>query len=238
MSCPAKFLPYKIGLLFLLVLCWTSNVPAQQCKLKIDQIGNAPELRGFRLWMTFDEVKARVPQVRFGAPDEFGVTKSSINPSYDSAFDQAGFADVRTISFDFLDGKLTTLWIGYENSFKWPTLDEFVGGISKSLNLPVAWSPKKNGKQIQCAGFTVFVSIIAGGPGVRLSEDAAEATIAQRREDAAAAAEALVIGDTKTKFYYSAGCEALEDVPPLNRISFKDKEEAEQAGYKVAKACQ
>lgn len=238
MSCPAKFLLHKIGSLFLLVLCWTSSVPAQQCKLKIDQIGNAPELRGFRLWMTFDEVKRRVPQVRFGEPNEFGVTKTTINPGYDSSFDQASFADVRTISFDFLDGKLTTLWIGYHDSFKWPTVDEFVGGISKSLNLPDAWTPKKNGKQIQCDGFTVFVSIIAGGPSVRLSEDAAETTIAQRREDAAAAAEALVIGDTKTKLYYSAGCEALEDVPPLNRISFKNKEEAEKAGYKIAKACE
>jgi len=238
MSCPAKLFLYKIGLLFLLVLCWTSSASAQQCKLKIDQVRNAPELHGFRLWMTFDEVKARVPQVRFGAPDEFGVTKFSISPSYDTSFDQASFADVRTISFDFLDGKLTSLWIGYENSFKWPTVDEFVGGISKSLNLPGAWSPKKNGKQIQCDGFTVFVSIIAGGPSVRLSEDAAEATIAQRREEAAAAAEALVIGDTKTKLYYSAGCEALEEVPVLNRISFKDKDEAEKAGYKVAKECE
>lgn len=237
MNCPAKFLLYKTGLLFLLVLCWTS-ASAQPCKLKIDQIANAPELRGFRLWMTLDEVKARVPQVRFGAPDEFGVTKSSINPGYDSSFDQASFADVRTISFDFLDGKLTTLWIGYENSFKWPTVDEFVDGIGKSLNLPAAWSPKRNGKQIQCDGFTVFVSIIAGGPSVRLSEDAAEATIAQRREDAAAAAEKLVIGDTKTKLYYSAGCEGLENIAPLNRVSFKDKEAAEQAGYKLAKACE
>jgi hypothetical protein len=238
MSCLAKLLLYKIGLLFLLVLCWTSSVFPQQCKLKIDQLGNAPELRGFRLWMNFDEVKARVPQVRFGAPDEFGVTKSSINPSYDSSFDQASFADVRTISFDFLDGKLTTLWIGYENSFKWPTVDEFVDGISTSLKLPAVWSPKKNGKQLQCDGFTIFVSIIAGGPSVRLSEDAAQATIAQRREEAAAAAEALVIGDTKTKLYYSAGCLALEDVPQLNRINFKNKEEAEQAGYKLAKACE
>lgn len=237
MSCPAKFLLQKIGLLFLLVLCGTS-ASAQPCKLTTGQMVNAPELRGFRLWMTFDEVKARVPQVRFGAPDEFGVTKSSINPGYDSSFDQAGFADIRTISFDFLDGKLTTLWIGYEQSFKWPTVDEFVDGISKSLNLPAAWSPKKNGKQIQCDGFTVFVSIIAGGPSVRLSEDAAEATIAQRREAAAEAAEKLVIGDTKTKLYYSAGCEALENIAPLNRVSFKDKEAAEQAGYKLAKACE
>jgi hypothetical protein len=237
MNGPAKSLLHKIGLLLLLVLCWAS-VSAQQCKLKIDQLGNAPELRGFRLWMSFDEVRTRVPQVRFGSPDEFGVTRTSINPGYDPSFDQASFADVRTVSLDFLDDKLTTLWIGYENSFKWPNVDEYVAGISKSLNLPAAWTPKKNGRQMQCDGFTVFVSMIAGGPSVRISEDAAEATIALRREQAAEAAEKLVIGNIKTKLYYSAGCDGLENIAPLNRISFKDKEEAEKAGYTLAKACE
>ena len=78
MSCPAKFLPHKIGLLFLFLLCWTTGAAAQRCSLKVDQLPNVPELRGFRLGMTFDEVKARVPQVRFGGADEIGLTKTSI----------------------------------------------------------------------------------------------------------------------------------------------------------------
>ena len=238
MSCPSKFLLLKIGLLVSFVVCVSGNASAQQCSLKADQMANASELRGFHLGMTFDEVKARVPQVRFGDADEFGVTKTSISPSYDPSFDQASFADMRTISFDFLDGKLTTLWIGYEGSFKWPTVDGFVDGISKSLKLPAAWSPRKNGKQIQCDGFTVFVSLIAGGPSVRFAEDAAEASIALRREQAAEAAELLVIGDATTKLYYPAACDALEHVAPVNRINFKDKDEAEKAGYKLAKACE
>ena len=238
MSCPAKFLLHKIGFLFLFVLCAAGIAPAQRCTLKPDQLPNVPELRGFRLGMTFDEVKTRAPQVRFGGADEIGVTKTSINPGYDQRFDQASFPDVRTISLDFLDGKLTTLWIGFESSFKWPTVDEFIQGISKSLSLPPTWSPKRTGQQIQCDGLTVFVSMIGGGPSIRLSDDAADALIATRREEALEAAESLVIGDTRTKLYYSAGCEALENVAPLNRIRFKDKEEAEKAGYKLAKDCE
>jgi hypothetical protein len=237
MSRPAKFFLPKIGLLFLFVLCWTTSAPAQQCSLKLDQLVTAAELRGFRLGMTFDEVKKRVPQVRFGHADEFGVTKTSISPSYDLRFDQASFADVRTISLDFLDGKLTTLWIGYERSFKWPTVEEFVGGISKSLNLPNAWAPKKSGRQIQCDGFTLFVSMIAGGPSVRLSDNAAEEAIAMRREQAAEA-DSIVVGDTTTRLYYSVSCSALQNVAPPNRINFRDKDEAEKAGYKLAKACE
>jgi hypothetical protein len=188
--------------------------------------------------MTFDQVQAREPLVRFGRADEIGVVKTSINPLYDQRFDQAKFAGVRTISFDFLDGKLTTLWIGYENSFKWQTIDDFVTGISKPLTLPPTWAPTRGGKQLHCDGFTVLVSLIAGSPSIRLTDDAADEVIATRREEAAAAAEARVTGDRMTKVYYPADCEAAENVSVQNRIVFKDKEEAEKAGYKLAKGCQ
>lgn len=214
------------------------SISAQQCSAQSDQLSDAPELRGFRLGMTFDQVKARVPQVQFGRPDEIGLTKTSINPLYDPRFDKAAFADIRTISFDFLDGKLTTLWIGYESSFKWQSADEFVRGISKSLSVSGSWSPKRGGQQLRCDGFTVFVALIAGSPSIRLSDDAADETIAVRREEVTAAAEARVIADKITKLYYPADCEAAENISPPDRIVLKNKEEAEKAGYKLAKDCQ
>jgi hypothetical protein len=237
MTFQSKFPFPKINLIILFVLCSASSASAQQCSLKIEQLTDAPELRGFRLGMTYDQVKARVPQIQFGRADEIGVTKTSINPFYDSRFDQASFADVRTISLDFLDGQLTTLWIGYESSFKWQTVNEFVRGISKSLNVPAAWSPKKGGQELRCDGFTVLVSLIAGNPSVRLTDDVADQTIAARREEAAEAAESMVIGDKSTKLYYPSDCDAVENVTPPNRITFKDKDEAEKAGYKLAKEC-
>ena len=213
---------------------------AQQptCVLKIDQLADSAELRGFHLGMTYDQVKARVPQVQFGNADQFGVAKTSINPYFDPRIDKAGFADVRTISLDFLDGRLVTLWIGFESTFKWKSLDEFVAGMSKSLNLPAAWSPKRGGRQISCAGFSVFASLIADGPDIRLTDETAQETIATRREEAAQAAEALVIGDQRTKLYYPAGCAGLESIAEPDRVRFKDKDEAEKAGFKLAKDCQ
>ncbi len=223
---------------FLLCFIPVASASAQQCAVTSDQLPQSSELRGFRLGMTFAQVKAIVPQIQFGRADEIGVTKTSINPLYDPRFDRVAFADVRTISFDFLDGKLTTFWIGYEASFKWQTVDDFVGGISNSLKVPASWSPKRGGQQLQCVGFTIFVSLIAGSPSVRLSDDAADETIAARREEAAAAAEARVLADKNTKLYYPADCDAAEDIPALNRIVFTNKEEAERAGYKLAKNCQ
>jgi hypothetical protein len=227
----------------MLALCSVTTVSAQQsaCSAKIDQLPDAPELRGFHLGMTYDQVKARVPPIQFGRADQFGVAKTSINPSFGPQFEKTSFADVRTISLDFLDGKLVTLWIGYESTFKWQKLDEFVNGMSKSLSLPATWPPRRGGQQLTCDGFSVFASVIAGSPGIRLSEDAAQETIANRREAAAAAeeaAEAAVIGDQRTKLYYPADCSAREKVPEASRVTFKDKDEAEKAGYKPAKDCQ
>ena len=238
MTLQSKFTFFKFSLSLLIVFCWAASASAQHCNLKIDQVANAPELRGFRLGMNFEQVKARVPPVQFGRTDNVGVTKTSINPLYDSRFDKASFADVRTISLDFLDGTLTTLWIGFESSFKWRTVDQFVAGITKSLNVPASWSPKKGGQELRCDGFSIFVSLIAGSPSVRLTDDAAEETIAARREEAVAAAESMVLGDKSTKVYYPANCDAGENISPLNRLTFKDKDEAEKAGYKLATDCQ
>ena len=213
---------------------------AQQthCSLRLERLPDASELRGFHLGMTYDQVKARVPQIRFGRADEFGVSKTSISPFFDPRFDKANFADVRTVSLDFLDGKLVTLWIGYESTFKWKTLDEFVAGISKSLNLTAEWAAKRGGRQLSCEGFSVFVSMIGGGPSIRITDEAAQEIIAARREAAAAAAELIVIGDKATRLYYPSDCSALENVAVSNRVTFKDKDEAEKAGYKIAKDCQ
>lgn len=224
----------------LILLCLVSapSTSAQQCTLRSDQLSDAPELRGFRLGMTFDQVKTRVPQVEFGRPDEIGLNKTSVNPLYDPRFDKAFFADIRTISFDFLDGKLVSLWIGYEGSFKWQSVDEFIAGISKSLNLPTGWVPRRGGQQLYCNGFSLFVKLIAGSPSLHLIDEVASATVATRREEVTAAAEARVIADKITKLYYPADCEAAENIAPPDRVVFKDKEEAEKAGYKIAKDCQ
>jgi hypothetical protein len=91
---------------------------------------------------------------------------------------------------------------------------------------------------LTCEGFSVFASIIAGSPSIRILDGPAQETIATRREEAAAAAEAMVIGDQRTKLYYPSDCAALENLAEAGRIKFKDKDEAEKAGYKLAKDCQ
>ena len=230
----------KLVLLIFVSLSACSILTAQQsgCSLKIDQLKDAPELFGFHLGMTFEEVKARSSLIKFPRADKFGVVKTSINPHYDPQSDKTQFADVRTISFDFLDGKLVTLWIGFEETYKWPGLVEFVAKLSKSLNVPAEWPEKRNGRQLACDGFSLFASTIARGPSIRVTDEVAQTVIADRREKDAESAEAEVIGDTRTLSYYPSDCAARDDVPVVSRIVFKNKQEAETAGYKLAKACQ
>lgn len=230
----------SLTLLFLVALCWCATAKAQPdtCSLKPDQLKEAPELFGFHLGMTLDQVKARSALIKFGPPDQFGVIKTTINPHYEPQFDKTVFADVRTISFDFLDGKLVTVWIGFEAAYKWPKLDEFIANISKALDVPGHWPIKRNGQQLTCDGFSLFASIIARGPSIRVMDEVAQDLIAGRREKAAELEETQVIGDTRTLNFYPANCAARAKVPTGSRTVFKNKEEAETAGYKLAKACQ
>jgi hypothetical protein len=234
--------------LVLFLLC-ASAVCAQesQCTTKLADLPAAPELMGFRLGMTTDQVKARVPQVLFAKADDFGVAKTSINPDFDTRIDKASFPGVRTISLDFLDGRLTSLWLGFDSSFKWKTVPEFIKGISESLRLPNAWTTwRTRGQQLRCADFQMTATIVAEGPSFRIVDEAAEQTVAARRqakeEQESGESEQTdqteaVIADKKTRVYFPHGCEPDKEIKEADRIVFGTKEEAEQAGYKLAKSC-
>jgi len=217
-----------------------------KCTLKLSDLPVSPELFGFHLGMTTEQAKARVPQVDFGRVDPFGVSKTSINPDFDSRIDKASLNGVRTVSLDFLDGRLTSLWFGYDSTFKWTTVPDFVTGISQSLHLPEAWRPWKiRGQQLSCADFQMTVIIVAEGPSFRIIDQTAEETIAARRsakeeQDSAAeeAAAGEIVADKKARVYYLDGCLPAQEIKEADRVAFNSREEAEKAGYKLAKNCQ
>jgi hypothetical protein len=222
-----------------------------QCTQKLATLPAAPELFGFRLGMTRDEIKQWVPQTVFPRGDPFGVVKTTINPHFDPKIDQAKFAGVRSISLDLLDDRLSSLWIGYDETFKVQTMDELVKLISASLQVSGPWSSwKSRGQQLRCADFQLVVSTLASGPSLRLFDVGAEDTIAARRqakEEQDSAAEAAaneateqapeIVGDKQTKTYYPNGCQPAKEIPAANRTVFKTAEEAEKAGFKLAKNC-
>jgi hypothetical protein len=229
----------RLGSIVLFTLCVCGYLKAQpkSCSVKLDQLGQPPELFSIRLRMSEEEAKQVLPLLALGRADQLGLMRTSFNPHYDPHVDDKAFPDVRTISLDFLDGRLATVWIGYESTFKWPKLDEFVTNFSKSLGLPADWPVKRNGRELRCDGFAVFAVPIAGGPSLRISDEAAQTLFDARREAALEAAESEVIGDSRSKRYYPSDCSARDSVQQGSRIVFKNKEEAEKAGYALSKDC-
>lgn len=238
--------------LFPLLLLVLAQSASGQCTKKVSELPAAPELSGFQLGMTKEQIKARVPQTKFGHADPFGVTKTTINPYFDETIDKTKFQGVRSISLDLLDEKLTSIWIGFDETYKVHTIEEFVKLISQSLQVNGAWSPyRSKGQQLRCADFQLIVTTVAGGPSFRLLDTGAEDLVAQRRqlkeEQDAAAAEAAaaadnteeseIIGDKQSKTYYPNGCQPAKAIADANRVAFKTTAEAEKAGFKAAKNC-
>jgi len=241
------------ALLFpLLILLLAESAPAQ-CTKKMNELPAAPELLGFHLGMTKEQIKARVPQTQFGRADHFGVTKTTINPYFDPSIDKTKFEGVRSVSLDLVDDRLTSLWIGFDETFKIKTADEFIKTISQSLQVNGNWSSwRAKGQQLRCADFQLIVTTVAGGPSLRLLDTAAEDLIAERRrvkeeQDSMAEANATasetagaaveIIADKKSKTYYPNGCQPEKEISAGNKVVFKTAAEAEKAGFKVAQNC-
>jgi len=231
---------------FILVCPIIAIAQENKCTMKLAELTDSPELFGLHMGMTEGQVKERVPQVRFPPATDFGLAKTTINPDFDPSIDKASFPGLRTISLDFLDGRVTSLWFGFDSSYKWHTVPEFVGGISRALRLPDAWTDwKLRGQQITCIDFVMNVSVVAEGPSFHIIDQAAEKLIAERRaakEEEHSASEdepaSEIVGDLKDKVYYVAGCLPLHTIPEKDRLVFKSREEAEKAGYKLAGRCQ
>lgn len=238
-------------LLFPLLLLLLAPSASGQCTKKLAELPAAPELLGFQLGMTKEQIKAKVPQTRFGGADPFGVAKTTINPDFDPTIDKTKFEGVRSVSLDLLDDRLTSLWIGYDESFKAKTVEEFVKLISQSLQLTGNWSPyRSRGQQLRCSDFQLLVTIVANAPSFRLLDIGAEDTVAQRRQakeeqDALAEAgaqqeenEEVITGDKQSKTYFPNGCQPTKPLAENNKIIFKTTADAEKAGFKLAKHCQ
>jgi hypothetical protein len=240
--------PKTVALVLVLISAARASGQDGPCSVKLVDLQQAPELMGFQLGMTTDQIKARVPQVVFGQTDDLGSSKTTINPDFDPRINKTTFPGVRTVSLDFLDGRLTSLWLGYDGTFKWQSVDDFVKGISQSLRLTSVWLPwRSRGQQLKCVDFQITITLVADGPSFRIVDQSAEDTLAARRdakaEQESTSAEGIdesqeILGDKDSKTYYTGGCQPAKEIAESNRVVFKNRGEADRAGYRRAKDCQ
>ncbi|MFL6546973.1 MAG: hypothetical protein ACJ8LM_17555 [Candidatus Udaeobacter sp.] len=131
--------------------------------------------------MTPVEVKAIVPVLLVPPPDEFGLSKTSFSPDFAESLDKSQFESIRTVSLEFVDGRLASIWVGYKDSFKWQTIDSAIDGLTKELQLPNGWQPKARERQLVCADFRLAISSVSGGASIRLVDDVAKQLWQDRR---------------------------------------------------------
>ena len=145
------------------------------------QLSNVPELKSLRPGMTVDEVKAVVPSLEMGMPDEFGLSKTSFSPDFNPKINKAAFQGVRTVSLDFLDGRVSSIWIGYNETSRLKSIEDVVKAMSQALKLRAAWETKGRGQQVTCGELAIYVNMVAGSPTLRITDETARETWEKRR---------------------------------------------------------
>lgn len=176
----------KLITIIVLLLTSAAIASAQEnkCTLKLSDLKKTPELYGFRIGMTLEQIKAIVPSLQPGNVDELGFSTTSFSPDFNPQVNKAVYKGVRTVSLEFLDGKLFMLWIGFDGSYKWKTLDELVRGMGAALGLPVgAWSVTSPKPVVECDDFEIAASMIAGAPSIRINDKTARDLWEQRRAE-------------------------------------------------------
>jgi hypothetical protein len=173
----------KLAFTLTLIFACTSAAIGQEsrCVIKLAELPSAPELRGFRVGMTVEQVKARLPKLQIRPADEFGVTSVNIFPDYESGIDKTAFEGVRSISLDVLDGRVFSIWIGYDKTFKWQTIDEYVTGITTALKLSNSWRSKFRTRLLDCSDFTVAVIPVGESPSIKIIDKAAKELLDKRQ---------------------------------------------------------
>ncbi|HKQ54001.1 MAG TPA: hypothetical protein VJT74_16615 [Pyrinomonadaceae bacterium] len=165
-----------------MIICACAAVAQDgKCTLKLAELTTSPELRGFRVGMTVEEVRARLPKAQFPRADEFGFASLNIFPDYEQGIDKKSFEGVRTVSLEFMDNKVSAVWLGYDKTFKWQTIDEFVAGITPALKLPNLWRSRFRNRLMDCADFTVAVIPVGDSPSIKITSDAARALLDERK---------------------------------------------------------
>jgi hypothetical protein len=173
----------KLALILALLITGSLQLSAQEtrCSLKLTELPSIPELRGFHPGMTIDEVRERLPKVQIRRADEFGFTTFNIFPDYETAIDKKAFENVRSITLEFLDGRASMVWIGYDNSFRWQTVDEFTSALTAALKLPLAWRSKFRTRVLVCADFTLTVIPVGESTSLKITDEAARELLEKRK---------------------------------------------------------
>ena len=102
------------------------------------------ELRGLRVGMSIAEVKTKIPTLKPDPPDEFNSATAFVRVKSDRYLSALpSLKDVRAISVEFLDQKVSFIGFVYENTARWEEGEAFAAQIARALSLKSGWRKLK-----------------------------------------------------------------------------------------------
>jgi hypothetical protein len=158
------------------------NAFQSSCRLQLSSLPDIQEFNGLKMGMTVEEVRAIVPVVQIPRADEFGMARTSFTPVHTTNIDKRAFDAIRTVSLEFVDGRLASIWVGFNGAFKWQTIDAAIDGLSAELHLPAQWRSTSREQQLVCNDFRLGVSLVSNSPSIRIVNDTAKQLWQRRRE--------------------------------------------------------
>ncbi|MBA3439813.1 MAG: hypothetical protein H0T92_08090 [Pyrinomonadaceae bacterium] len=175
----------NLGIAFMFTCALVSLPQERKCTLKL---GQAPELRGFRLGMTAQQAQSQVMGVGgLDKPDDLGMTAMTIYPFQLKSKDNG--RGIQYISLNFLDHHLTAIELRYDDSTKWDSIDQFAAKISESLQLPEMSKGRfgflnRRTRTLACDAFRLQVMLVEENRGALvLSEEGIQEIIEKRKAD-------------------------------------------------------
>lgn len=144
----------RIITLCLIVIAQAACSSTKPCTIELEQ---APELRGFRLGMSLEDIRKRFPGFP-GASSKIGLSTVEIscasenvmlNRSSGDDYNEISFTsgwgcpevnkDVKQVELKLLDWRLIEITVYYSNNIKWKSVDEFARKTGEALKLDGTW---------------------------------------------------------------------------------------------------
>lgn len=155
------------------------------------QVKQTPELNGFRISMTADDVKGNLADASM-----FEAKRSAVNKIGAQAVQILGselkdeYAEgIEDMNLTFVDKRLAVIKATYNAAQTWSSAQDFFKKVSEKLGLPQPSSSnpsrgRGNDKyKIECVGFTVAMAYAFGvSPNVTIYDTAAQKLVEERNE--------------------------------------------------------
>jgi hypothetical protein len=161
------------------VACSSSGKP---CIVELEQ---APELRGFRLGMSLEDIRKRFPKFPGIGSSQIGLATVEISSAYtQDALDRPSgdgnnnfnlisaapfpeLNEVKHIELKLLDWRVIEITVYYDNDIKWKSADEFAQKTGEALKLDGTWHKVGSDdisqmRALQCGQSSEGFSVYAG----------------------------------------------------------------------------